>query len=44
MASKEEKKTQDGKLNSHDITMLGLRSSFLQSAFSYERMQAGGWA
>lgn len=32
------------KLTSHDITMLGLRSSLLQAAFSYERMQAGGWA
>lgn len=31
------------KLSSRDLTMLGLRSSFLQASFSYERMQAGGW-
>jgi PTS system galactosamine-specific IID component len=31
------------KLTSKDITKLGLRSSLLQAAFSYERMQAGGW-
>lgn len=31
------------KLTSRDLTILGLRSSLLQSAFSYERMQAGGW-
>ena len=34
------------KLTKKDITMLGLRSSFLQASFNYERMQAGGftWA
>lgn len=37
-------KDTEKKLTKHDITMLGLRSAFLQSAFSYERMQAGGWA
>lgn len=31
------------KLTKKDITMLGLRSSFLQASFNYERMQAGGW-
>lgn len=31
------------KLSRSDITKLGLRSSLLQSSFSYERMQAGGW-
>lgn len=31
------------KVTKHDITMLGIRSALLQSAFSYERMQAGGW-
>lgn len=41
MASSEKKTT---KLTSADITKLGIRSSLLQSAFSYERMQAGGWA
>ena len=40
----QETKNDDNKLTKHDITMLGLRSSLLQSAFSYERMQAGGWA
>lgn len=30
-------------LTNKDITMLGLRSSLLQSSFNYERMQAGGW-
>ncbi|GEN94069.1 PTS galactosamine transporter subunit IID [Pediococcus ethanolidurans] len=45
MASKKDKQvTTDHKLSSKDITMLGIRSSLLQSAFSYERMQAGGWA
>ena len=34
---------QAGKITRHDITMLGIRSSLLQAAFSYERMQAGGW-
>ena len=34
------------KLTKHDITMLGIRSSFLQASFNYERMQACGftWA
>lgn len=34
------------KLSKRDITMLGIRSSFLQASFNYERMQAGGftWA
>lgn len=34
------------KLNRHDITMLGIRSSLLQASFNYERMQACGftWA
>ena len=34
------------KLTSKDITMLGIRSSFLQASFNYERMQSGGftWA
>lgn len=41
MASSEKKTT---KITSADITKLGIRSSLLQSAFSYERMQAGGWA
>lgn len=31
------------KVTSKDLTVLGLRSALLQSAFSYERMQAGGW-
>lgn len=45
MASEHKQKTTPNKkINSHDITMLGLRSSLLQSAFSYERMQAAGWA
>lgn len=26
------------KLTNHDITMLGIRSSFLQASFNYERM------
>lgn len=44
MASKEKQKTMPNKkINSRDITMLGIRSSLLQSAFSYERMQAAGW-
>ena len=30
-------------LTKRDITLLGLRSSFLQASFNYERMQAGGW-
>lgn len=30
-------------LTSKDITKLGIRSSFLQASFNYERMQAGGW-
>ena len=34
------------KLTSKDITMLGIRSSFLQASFNYERMQSCGftWA
>ena len=34
------------KLSKRDITMHGIRSSFLQASFNYERMQAGGftWA
>lgn len=32
-----------GKITKRDITMLGIRSALLQAAFSYERMQAGGW-
>ena len=40
----DQKKPQGGKLTSKDITKLGIRSALLQSAFSYERMQAGGWA
>ena len=34
------------KLTKHDITMLGIRSSFLQASFNYERLQACGftWA
>ena len=31
------------KLTKHDITMLGIRSSFLQASFNYERMQACGF-
>lgn len=31
------------KLTNHDITMLGIRSSFLQASFNYERMQACGF-
>ncbi len=31
------------KLTKKEITMLGIRSSLLQSSFNYERMQAGGW-
>ncbi len=31
------------KLTKKDITALGIRSSFLQASFNYERMQAGGW-
>lgn len=36
----------ESKLTKKDITMLGIRSSFLQASFNYERMQAGGftWA
>lgn len=30
-------------LTKKDITLLGLRSSFLQASFNYERMQACGW-
>lgn len=43
-SNNQDPKNDEKKLTSHDITMLGLRSAFLQSAFSYERMQAGGWA
>lgn len=38
------KESQNHKLSSKDITMLGIRSALLQAPFSYERMQAGGWA
>ena len=31
------------KLTKHDITMLGIRSSFLQASFNYERMQSCGF-
>lgn len=31
------------KLTDKDLTRLGLRSTFLQASFNYERMQAGGW-
>lgn len=31
------------KLTKHDITMLGIHSSFLQASFNYERMQACGF-
>lgn len=31
------------KLTKKDLTTLGIRSSFLQASFNYERMQAGGW-
>ena len=36
----------ESKLTKKDITMLGIRSSFLQASFNYERMQACGftWA
>ena len=36
----------NNKLTKKDITMLGIRSSFLQASFNYERMQACGftWA
>lgn len=44
MASNVENTKKTSKLSKKDITMLGIRSSLLQSAFSYERMQAGGWA
>lgn len=32
-----------GKLTASDITKLGIRSSFLQAGFNYERMQAAGY-
>lgn len=35
--------SENKKITPRDLTILGLRSSLLQSAFSYERMQAGGW-
>lgn len=38
--------SESNKLTKHDITMLGIRSSFLQASFNYERMQSCGflWA
>lgn len=30
------------KLTKHDITMLGIRSSFLQASFNYERIKLVG--
>ncbi|MGX7059846.1 PTS galactosamine transporter subunit IID [Vagococcus humatus] len=38
-----ESKELNQKLTSKDLTRLAMRSCLLQSAFSYERMQAGGW-
>lgn len=38
-----ESKELSQKLTSKDLTRLAMRSCLLQSAFSYERMQAGGW-
>lgn len=36
-------KTPGGRLTDKDLTRLGLRSTFLQASFNFERMQAGGW-
>lgn len=41
--NQEVKETVEKKITSRDLTILGLRSALLQSAFSYERMQSGGW-
>lgn len=35
--------SESNKLTKHDVTMLGVRSSFLQASFNYERMQACGF-
>lgn len=42
MASKKENK--NSVFTKHEISMLGLRSNLVQSAFSYERMHAPGWS
>lgn len=43
VSNEENKKDVKRVLTKSDITKLGLRSSFLQASFNYERMQAGGF-
>lgn len=44
MASDEKKSAERKSLFSkHEISMLGLRSNFVQASFSYERMHSPGW-
>ena len=33
----------ESNITKKDLTILGLRSTFLQASFNYERMQSGGW-
>ncbi len=33
----------ESNITKKDLTVLGLRATFLQASFNYERMQAGGW-